>query len=204
LAYPPWSAPSRGKRSRIRFLTDGDANTKYFHLLSRGRKWRNTIMRIKDNSGNMCTSREEMEAAIHGHFQGVFGTPGSGAFTFDHAVVGITPLDLSALELPFTEEEVLADVRDTLSDRASGPDGFTGAFYKAAWATIKDDIMHALNALFFGDSRMFRSLNNTFIVLLPKKPDASTTGDYRPITMIHNFGKLTSKLLATRLAPRLS
>jgi hypothetical protein len=30
-----------------------------------------------------------MEATIHGHFQGVFGTPGSGAFTFDHAAVGI-------------------------------------------------------------------------------------------------------------------
>jgi hypothetical protein len=77
------------QRSGIRFLTDGDANTKYFHLLSRGRKWRNTIVRIKDSSGNMCTSREEMEATIHGHFQGVFGTPGSGAFTFDHAAVGI-------------------------------------------------------------------------------------------------------------------
>jgi hypothetical protein len=63
--------------------------------------------------------QEEMEATIHGHFQGVFGTPGSGAFTFDHAAVGITPLDLSALELPFTEEEVLAAMRDTPSNRAS-------------------------------------------------------------------------------------
>jgi hypothetical protein len=69
---------------------------------------------------------------------------------------------------------------------------------------VKDDIMHALNALFFGDSRMFRSLSNAFIVLLPKKPDVSTPGDYRPITMIHSFGKLASKLPAARLAPRLS
>jgi hypothetical protein len=67
-------------------------------------------------------------------------------------------------------------VRDTPSNRAPGPDGFTGAFYEAARATIKDDIMHALNALFFGDSRMFCSLNNASIVLLPKKPDASTPG----------------------------
>jgi hypothetical protein len=63
--------------------------------------------------------------------------------------------------------------------------------------------MQALNALFFGDSRMFRTLNNAYIVLLPKIPDASTPNDYRPITMIHGFGKLASKLLAARLAPKL-
>jgi hypothetical protein len=114
------------QRLRIRFLADGDANTKYFHLLARGRKRRNNIVRIKDGNGNICTSWEEMEAAIHEHFQNVFGTPGSGAVTFDYSAVGIVPLDLSSLELPFTEEEVLAAVRDTPSDRAPGPDGFTG------------------------------------------------------------------------------
>jgi hypothetical protein len=62
---------------------------------------------------------------------------------------------------------------------------------------------YTLNALFFGDSRMFRTLNNAYIVLLPKIPDASMPSDYRPITMIHSFGKLASKLLAARLAPKL-
>jgi hypothetical protein len=61
----------------------------------------------------------------------------------------------------------------------------------------------ALNALLFGDSRAFHRLNNAYVVLLPKKPRAATPTDYRPITMIHNFRKLASKLLAMRLAPRL-
>lgn len=94
-------------------------------------------------------------------------------------------------------------MRDMPSSRAPGLDGFTGAFYKAAWATIKNDVLLALNALFFGDSQMFHKLNNAFIILLPKKPDAATPADYHPITMIHSFGKLASKLLAGRLARRL-
>ena len=47
-------------------------------------------------------------------------------------------------------------------------------------------------------------LNNAIIVLLPKKVGASCPADFRPITMIHSFAKLISKVLALRLAPRLN
>jgi hypothetical protein len=46
-------------------------------------------------------------------------------------------------------------------------------------------------------------LNNALIVLLPKKVGAANPGDFRPITMIHSFAKLVSKILALRLAPRI-
>ena len=46
-------------------------------------------------------------------------------------------------------------------------------------------------------------LNNALVVLLPKKVGASFPIDFRPITMIHSFAKLLSKLLALWLAPRL-
>lgn len=90
------------------------------------------------------------------------------------------------------------------SDRAPGPDGYTGYFYKSTWSVIKQDVIAALNAFFFGDSRYFHKLNNAFVVLLPKKQGASSPNEFRPITMIHSFGKLASKLMAKRLAPRLS
>lgn len=41
------------------------------------------------------------------------------------------------------------------------------------------------------------------IVLLLKKAGAATPSDFRPITMIHSFTKLVSKILALRLAPKL-
>lgn len=191
------------QRSRIRFLAEGDANTKYFHLLARGRKRRNSIARLRDNNRNICSSHNDMEHAILDHFSNVFGKASAAPVTVDYGALGITALDFAKLELPFSEDEVQAAVNDMPADRAPGPDGFTGAFYKAAWPVIKNDIMVALNGLFFGDSRALGRLNNAFVVLLPKKPGASTPSDFRPITMIHSFGKLASKLFATRLAPRL-
>jgi hypothetical protein len=46
-------------------------------------------------------------------------------------------------------------------------------------------------------------LNSAYITLLPKKEDAMNIRDYRPISLVHSFAKLVTKLLANRLAGRL-
>lgn len=148
----------------------------------------------------ICSSHSEMEEAIYKHFHDVFGQPATAGFTVDFHAIGIDPVDL---DLPFSDEEVEVVVREMPADRAPGPDGFTGAFYKSTWGIIKADVVSTLNALFFGDNREFHRLNNAYVVLLPKKPDAATPADYRPITIIHSFGKLASKLMAIRLARNL-
>ena len=50
----------------------------------------------------------------------------------------------------------------------------------------------------------FQKLNEAFITLLPKKPDAASLSDYRPISLIHLLAKLFAKVLSLRLAPRLN
>lgn len=117
--------------------------------------------------------------------------------------IGITLIDLSQLEQLVSEEEIWEVIKALPADRAPGPDGFTGKFYKSAWPIIKEQIVAAINAVLFGDSRAFGRLNSTLIVLLPKTPDANEPGHFRPITMIHSLTKLLSKILAMRLAPRM-
>jgi hypothetical protein len=56
--------------------------------------------------------------------------------------------DLSHLEDEFTEEEVFAVIRDLAAEKAPGPDGYIGVFYKTAWNLIKDDIYPAGSAVF--------------------------------------------------------
>ena len=90
------------------------------------------------------------------------------------------------------------------SEKAPGPDGFTGAFFKACWEIIKDDLLAAINNLFQLHSQGFELMNSANIVLLPKKTDALRITDYRPISLMHSFAKNFAKLLANRLAPHLN
>lgn len=53
------------------------------------------------------------------------------------------------------------------------------------------------------DCRSFHHLNDSLLTLLPKKTDPTTLGDYRPISLIHSFEKIFSKVLANRFAPLL-
>ena len=42
------------------------------------------------------------------------------------------------------------------------------------------------------------------MILLRKKDDATLLGDFRPISLIHSFAKLFTKVLARRLAPHMN
>jgi hypothetical protein len=53
------------------------------------------------------------------------------------------------------------------------------------------------------DLQSFQEINGALLVLVLKKSEATSIKDYRPISLIHVLGKLFSKVLASRLAPRL-
>jgi len=112
-------------------------------------------------------------------------------------------MDLSALDNPIMEEEVWETIKSMPSDRAPGPDGYTGRFYKACWQVIRADLMAAIITVQQGQARRLGLLNAAYITLIPKKNDAVAAKDFRPISLVHSFGKLLTKILANRLAPLL-
>ena len=70
------------QRARVKQLQEGDANTAYFHLIARGRKRRNFITSLNVHS-HLVADRDGMEAALHAHFEGVFGTAASTGNTLN-------------------------------------------------------------------------------------------------------------------------
>jgi hypothetical protein len=115
----------------------------------------------------------------------------------------IPTADLQDLEGMFSEEEIWGVVKNLHPDRAPGPDGFIGGFYQRAWSVIKRDILAGLFKLSVGDGRGFARLNRALITLIPKKPEATEVKDYRPISLVHSFAKMFSKIMANRLRKRL-
>ena len=52
---------------------------------------------------------------------------------------------------------------------------------------------------FYHHSKFEKSLNATFIALIPKKNDASNIRDFRPISLVGSLYKILSKVLANQL-----
>lgn len=46
--------------------------------------------------------------------------------------------------------------------------------------------------------------NLAYMILIPKKEEALTMGDYQPISLVHIFTKLVTKILARRLTSKLN
>ncbi|RVX00216.1 Transposon TX1 uncharacterized 149 kDa protein [Vitis vinifera] len=101
-------------------------------------------------------------------------------------------------ELPFSELEIHAALMGMNGDKAPGPDGFTVAFWQSCWETVKEDVLDMFKE-FHEQNSFIKSLNNTFLVLLPKKGGAEDLGDYRPISLLGGLYKLLAKVLANRL-----
>uniref|UniRef100_A0A2N9II99 Uncharacterized protein n=1 Tax=Fagus sylvatica TaxID=28930 RepID=A0A2N9II99_FAGSY len=102
------------------------------------------------------------------------------------------------LERPFDEEEVVGVVAGFNGDKALGPDGFSMRFFQCCWDILNPDVMAVLN-YFHGLSSFEKSLNATFVSLIPKKTDALEVKDFRPISLVGSTYKILAKLLANQL-----
>jgi hypothetical protein len=88
-------------------------------------------------------------------------------------------------------------------EKVPGSDGFTGIFYKTCWSIIKSDVMAAFDCIFNQQTGPMHKLNTAVISLLPKREVSETLADFRPISLIHSFAKLVSKVLAIRLSAQI-
>eukprot|EP00253_Pinus_taeda_P021341 PITA_21341 len=95
-------------------------------------------------------------------------------------------------------EVVEEAVRNMPNDKSPGPDVFTINFYKACWNIVKQDIWEIVE-----DSRrsktILKSLNSTFIALVPKVEEANTPEKFRPIALCNVIYKIISKVISNRL-----
>ena len=85
-----------------------------------------------------------------------------------------------------------------MGTRPPGPDGFSLAFWQFCWDFVKDEVLGFFKD-FYERGKFVRSLNSTFLVLIPKKCGAEDLSDFRPISLVGGLYKLLAKVLANRL-----
>ena len=110
----------------------------------------------------------------------------------------IAPVEgLDVLTEPFGKEEMDEVVKHMPVDKAPGPDGFNGLFFKRCWHIISADFYYLAHAFHEGTA-VLDNINSSFITLIPKKLSPEEVGDYRPISLTSMGLKFLSKMAANR------
>jgi hypothetical protein len=187
------------QHSRLMFLREGNTNTKFFHLQVCHHGHKNQIFQLSHH-GMGLRYEEDKANAIFEFFDQLLVTQVARVHDIDFATLGMPWID-HTLDHCFSEEEVWGVIKQMALDKASVPDGFTDRFYQSAWPVIKRDVVQVFSALWLLDARSLFLLNHAYIVLLRKSPDAEEIKDFCPISLIHSFGKLFTKVLSAHLAP---
>jgi hypothetical protein len=186
------------QKSRVLWLKEGDRNTKFFHRMANSHR-RNNFIGCLNIEGTVTSDPKEVEEGIVQYYKHLYcestpWRPTLNGLPFKTLVSE----EANSLILPFGEDEVLEAVRCMSGDKAPGPDGFTMAFYQACWGVVKTDVMRVMH-YFHQYGTFAKSLNATFVVLIPKKAGAIQMKDFRPISLVGSMYKIISKVLANRL-----
>jgi hypothetical protein len=190
------------QRSRITWIREGDANTRFFHLRANGRRRKNHIPVLSGPRG-VVSDHKEKEQILLDHFTNLMGTRVAAVTDLNWDSLQLPWSDLSHLEVPFSADELEIAVHELHGEKAPGLDGFIGNFFKKCWGLIKHDLLEAMNMMHSLQGQNWNLLNTASMVLLPKKNEATDAKDYRPVSLMHGAAKILCKLLANRLAPEL-
>ncbi|RVX08497.1 Transposon TX1 uncharacterized 149 kDa protein [Vitis vinifera] len=166
--------------------------------MANARARRNFLSKIKVNGVNLSSLAEIKEGVCSAH-QTLLSDPGDwrpsiNGLNFKELGEGLA----SSLEVMFSEEEIFAALSSFYGDKAPGPDGFTMAFWLFCWDVVKPEIL-GLFREFYLHGTFQRSLNSTFLLLIPKKEGTEDLKDFRPISLVGSVYKLLAKVLANRL-----
>ncbi|XP_071704822.1 uncharacterized protein [Rutidosis leptorrhynchoides] len=141
------------QQAKIKWLKEGDKNTKFFHSILRARKNKN---RVDTDSVNSLDGYED-----------IFTTK----LTTAEASIMVT-------ELTYVEiKQALFDIDD---NKPAGPDGYSSLFFKKAWDVIGKDGCLAIKE-FFSSGKLLGELNATLIALVPKIRTPNKVSDFRLI-----------------------
>ena len=186
------------QKSRMLCTKEGDNNTKFFHKMANSHR-RFNHLRTLEVDGVVFEEVSEVTNQVVQFYKNLYKeTEGWRPFVEGLEFDRIGNMERVWLERKFEREEILQVVSDLDGDKAPGPDEFTMAFYHHCWRVVEKDVL-AVFEEFFQRCKFKKSLNATFIALIPKKNDASNIRDFRPISLVGSVYKILAKVLANRL-----
>ncbi|KAK1314810.1 hypothetical protein QJS10_CPA01g01582 [Acorus calamus] len=186
------------QKSRQNSIQLGDSNSAYFYASMAARKARNTLRKVRLQSGEFSDDPKIVMAESIGYYKKLLNNENRVPIPPIAFSNSLSCSDNVALSSPVTEKEIWKALQGMKSSSSPGPDGFPASFYKKCWKIVKEEVILAVQS-FFRDGKLLKQLNTTFISLIPKSQNADSLEQYRPISLCNTIYKLITKIMATRI-----
>ncbi|XP_049348975.1 uncharacterized protein LOC125813529 [Solanum verrucosum] len=188
------------QKTQLHWFQEGDAHTKYFHALMRGRRRRLFLHKICIENEVWIQGEERIAQAACDYYQHQFTGQND---RIDERILQYIPTIITSYQnemlqaIPNIDE--LRQVVFAMNPYSVGPDGFGGNFYQVCWNIIKEDLLAAVQ-LFFCGHIIPKFMSHACLVLIPKTEQPSRFAELRRISLSNFTNKIISKVLSMRLA----
>jgi hypothetical protein len=191
------------QKSRIQWLKLGDHCTSYFFKSISHKRNKGRITSLILPNGNLSHDPEVIRDTFVDFYNGLLGTPHStlysGTSRVDQLVVSkLSDAQSNAMITEVTNQEIKETFMSLNPNKAPGPDGYNACFFQKAWDVVGHEVTSAVRN-FFRSGRLLTRANATSIALVPKIPNPSKVGDYRPISCCNTIYKCIAKILSQRI-----
>ena len=159
------------QKSRETWLKEGDKNTRFFHRMANSKRKRNCLKKIKIN-GLWLSEEQEIKRGVVRAYQNLLSDLGGWHLSLNGLEFDRIRVEEAADLEVFSVEEVYSTLSELKGDKTPGPNEFTLAFWQFCWDFVKDELMGFFKKI-YERGRFVRSLNTTFLVLVPKKGEAN-------------------------------
>ncbi|KAA3486878.1 LINE-1 reverse transcriptase isogeny [Gossypium australe] len=186
------------QKARCDWLQLGDRNTNFFHSRTIKRRKCNRIMSLRVDNGDWCSDQTILQNKAVEFFEKLYGeVPTVLRDTPNNGFPCLNPSEITFLEATILNEEIKRTLFDMAPLKAPGSDGYHTLFFQSKWDILGNDVCQWVKNVF--DGRPIEpELNNTLIVLIPKKDNPENFSQFRPISLCSVLYKLVMKVISNR------
>ena len=162
------------------------------------------ISKIRNEKGDVTTDNTEIQKIIRDYYEQLYANKMDNFKEMDkflekYNLSKLNQEEIVNLNRPITSTEIETIMKNLLTNKSPGPDGFTGELYQK----FTEELTPILLKLFqetAEEGKLPNSFYEATITLIPKQDkDATKKENYRPISLMNIDAKILNKILANRI-----
>lgn len=187
------------QRAKLFWLEEGNTSSKFFHAVVSNRKRVNHISHLKNEASQLLTDHKELCSLLKEYYENLFGGPDQGSqYTVNEAEVRVSQDQNAKLTDDLSFDEFIDAIKSMHPDKASGPDGLNPGFFQHFWRIMGKEVFKCCKD-WLAEGKFSANVNDTNLVLIPKKDKVEEVKDLRPIALCNVLYKVLAKVLANGL-----